>query len=335
MFPEGTVRDPDRGFDIAFLVVNHNMGPLVEQCLQNLRPQLQEAGLRYEVLVGDNSRNPEFALTPDRCAAHPHTRHVACPLGGWIPVLNALIPLTRARHVCVLHPDVSFETDSIRRCIAHLDEHPEAGVVAPNSFRPDGSPSVVRLTGPSTGSELKRFLNFLLYFPLRSRPFHERPLWDHARDTEAASVLSFCYFVRGDLLRSLVPFGGDQETYFGNDDVCYSARQRGFKVRYLAAPRITHFERKTPRELYASSEMDYKTSAVQGSAGMQADELRFVRRHCSRATYLAIRSFMAMEFSLSVLVAWLKNRCRVNGACHTYARLLRLALSGPPEPRRG
>jgi len=317
-----------RGTDVSFLLVNYNMRPLVEACVEGVIRQMCGSGLDYEILLGENSSDPEFALSAESFSGAPRVRfHKMENAGGWIPALNQLIPAARGRVICIFHPDVEFGADCVRRCVEYMDAHPEAGVVAPNPYRSDGGPSNARVSFPTVGSELKHLLNLLCRLTLRRAPFREFRSWDHGADAAVDSVLSFCYFCRAGLLREVAPIGAGLQSYFGNDYICMSARRKGRQVLYLAGPRIIHYERRAPRETFSGAGiMRYKTSPIIGGLGMQRDRLRFIRHFYSAPAAALIRALAVAEFAVHGAVAWLKGGCAATEASRAYWQIFRTVL---------
>jgi GT2 family glycosyltransferase len=324
------------GMDVSFLLVNYNMRPLVVECVAGVVRQMRGNGLAYEILVGENSSDPKFALTAESFpGAEPVRLHRMQNAGGWIPALNRLIPEARGRLICIMHPDIEFGEDCVRRCVEFMDAHPEAGVAAPNPYRSDGGPSNARVSFPAPLSELKRVLNLLCRLTLRRAPFREFRSWDHRADAPTDSVLSFCYFCRADLLREIGPIGGGLQSYYGNDYICMAARRSGRRVLYLAGPRIVHYERRTPLRAFSGDEvMRYTTSPILGGIGMERDRLRFIRHFYSPASAAGIRALAVAEIAVHASVAWIKSGGGRSEDFEAYGRMFWTALRDPAPTRK-
>jgi hypothetical protein len=226
-----------------------------------------------------------------------------------------------------MHPDIDFDPGCVRACVGYMDAHPEIGVLAPNPYWSYGDAVWVPLHFPTVGTQLRRFLNLLLYLTIRRRPLQEFRTWDHGGDVQVDSVLSLCYFCRGDLLRSLGEIRGGLENYYANDYICLMTQRAGGRIAYLAGPRIVHFERRTPRALFGTSEaMRYKLSSILGGPAVHQDRLRFVRCLCSRPAAFAIRVITLLEFSVHTAVAWVKGRGRVTDNCRAYWKICKITV---------
>jgi GT2 family glycosyltransferase len=321
----------EAGIAVSFLIVNYNMRPLVESCIAGVVRQMRESGLSYEILLGDNSSDPEFALTAGSLSGTPQVIfHKMEGAAGWIPALNRLIPEARGRLICIMHPDIEFGENCVRRCVEYMDAHPEAGVVAPNPYRSDDRPSNARVSFLTPLSEFKRILNVLCRLTLRRAPFREFRSWDHVADTAVDSVLSFCYFCRADLLREIGSIGGGLQSYYGNDYICMAAQRKGRRVLYLAGPRIVHYERRAPRAAFSGVEvMRYKTSPIIGGVGMERDRLRFIRHFYSPAAAAWIRALAVVGIAVEATVAWLKAGGATTEDTRAYWRICGIALRDP------
>jgi hypothetical protein len=316
---------------VSFLLVNYNMRPLVESCVEGVIRQMRESGLEYEILVGDNSSDPRFALTDASFSrARQVIFHKIEDTPGWIPALNRLIPEARGRLICIMHPDIEFAEGCVRRCVEYMDAHPEAGVVAPNPYRSDGLPYKVRMDFPTPLSELKQLLNLLCQLTLRCKPFSEFRSWNHTEDAAVESVQSNCYFCRRELLREMGPIGGGLQSYWGNDYICKAAQQKGWRAFYLAAPRILHYGPRTPQRIFSGVEaMRYKASGIIGEVGSERDRLRFIRHFYSPAAAACIRALAVLEFAVRAAVAWVKGGGAATEESRVYWRICGIALRDP------
>jgi hypothetical protein len=313
---------------VSFLLVNYNMRPLVESCVEGVIRQMRESGLAYEVLVGDNSRDPQFALTGESFSRAPQViLHKMEDATGWIPALNRLIPEARGRVICIMHPDIEFAEGCVRRCVEYLDAHPEAGVVAPNPYCSEDVPYKVCMSFPTPLSELKRMLNLLCQLTLRCKPFSEFRAWNHTEDAIVESVQSNCYFCRSELLREIGPIGAGLHSYWGNDYICKAAQQKGWRVFYLAGPRIIHHGPRTPQMVFSGvTAMRYKKSGIIGEVGSERDRLRFIRHFYSPASAACIRTLAVLEFAVRAAVAWVKGGCAATEESRVYWRICGIAL---------
>jgi GT2 family glycosyltransferase len=65
--------------------------------------------------------------------------------------------------------------------------------------------------------------------------------WDHLDERDVEAVSGCCLLIRADLLKSL---GGFDEGFFmyGEDlDLCWRARAKGYRVRYIPSAEIVHY----------------------------------------------------------------------------------------------
>ena len=132
----------------SFLLVNYNMGKLVSLCTDRIAVEMGQEN--YEIVVADNSTDPQFRLGPDSFAADPRIRLVFLDHNrGLVDAVNRITHLARGEYVFIMHPDVEFVpgcADTLRR---FLESTPHAGVASPNISSPDG-------TAPKCRSEERR-----------------------------------------------------------------------------------------------------------------------------------------------------------------------------------
>lgn len=314
--------------DVSFVVVNFNMRALMEEWLQHVTDAMARNGLAYEILVGDTSTDPAAALDDSVCHRWPNVcfQRVSGS-SGWVAALNALLPETSGRYVCIIHPDSFIEPGCVRQCVEYLEAHPEAGVVAPNPIKSDGAPARARLDFPTLAGETRRLLNLFSYLVCRRKPFAEERYWNRAHDARTDTVLSFCFFCRRDLLPRVLPIPQSLRSWYANDYICLGARRMGYRVMYLKSPRVIHYERRTPRHLYSESpEMEYKGSTIAGSPGMHRDRLEFVRYLHPAPTAMLFRVITAAEFALRLVAAFVAGGPERPSKVNAYARVLGIAL---------
>jgi len=315
--------------EVSFLITNYNMAPLVESCILHVVEHMAKTDISYEILLGDNSTNPDWTLSAEQCAKWPVvTFERIAHNPGWIGALNQLMKKATGAAVCIMHPDIEFGEDCVSMCLQYLKSHPQVGVVAPNPQLSDGRPATVRMTFPTVGSEGKRLLGLFTRLVLHKKLFREFSPWDHRNDTCLDTVLSFCFFCRRELLRDIGRINAGLRSYYGNDYICMEARKRGNAVMILSRPTITHYERHTPRSKYATDErMNYKSSPIAGGPHMHKDRLRFIHHFYPLPTEIAIRLVMLVEFSLHAGVAFIKGRGRITETCRAHLAVCRLVVT--------
>ena len=147
--------------DLSAVLVSWNVRDLTLRCIQSLK----DDGIT-DIVVVDNDSSDGSA---DAIAQHhPDVRLVRLTENiGFGPGVNRAVARTSTSFVLVTTPDVYVDEGSTQALQAILDEHPDAGFVAPRIDTPDGKlyPSVRRLPGlvdaaAHTRSPVRRALSF-------------------------------------------------------------------------------------------------------------------------------------------------------------------------------
>jgi GT2 family glycosyltransferase len=297
--------------EYSFLVVNFNMAGLVLQLIQNLRDQAGPSGTVFEIIIADNSIDPEMRLDSQALPADVRTRlvFVEPSRGGFVAALNQIIPLARGRWVMIMHPDVELRAGCLSALSTFLQANPKAGVLGPDLFYPDGTPNKIRLRSPTTATEARRFLNQLTHIVTRRKLTRtDEILWDRRDDVSTDTVMSVCMLIRREALQAI---GGAIDSrlvsYYANDYLCHRIRALGWTCHYTRSAQVIHFERFAPRGTYSESkEMAYKRSTVAANPRMRLDYFSFLSLCYPRAARIGLRAIALAEDSVQ-LVAQLKH----------------------------
>ncbi|MFM9943959.1 MAG: glycosyltransferase family 2 protein, partial [Bacteroidia bacterium] len=111
---------------LSVIIVNYNVKYFLEQCLRAVQKAMR--GIDGEVWVVDNnSVDGSMEMVTQkfdwvkRIANHENT--------GFSKANNQAIKVSNGEYVLLLNPDTVVEEDSFLKCIAFMDNHPEAGAL--------------------------------------------------------------------------------------------------------------------------------------------------------------------------------------------------------------
>jgi GT2 family glycosyltransferase len=122
--------------DLSIVIVNWNTRDLLRDCLASLMPATE--GLAAEIVVVDNASTD--GSTAMMRTAFPSVRLIESPENvGFAAGNNIALRQVRGRHVLLLNSDTRVHGDVLRRAVAWLDAHPEAGAMGPTILNEDGS----------------------------------------------------------------------------------------------------------------------------------------------------------------------------------------------------
>ena len=121
---------------------------------------VMDSELSVDLFIADNS--PECDTASRIQSQWPDT--IVLPQEGNIGfgrANNAVLPHLTSRYHLLVNPDVSFPPDLIGRMVSWMDQHPEAAVLTPRVFFPDGTEQFLPKKQPTIryllGGKLERF----------------------------------------------------------------------------------------------------------------------------------------------------------------------------------
>lgn len=246
--PASPARPADRLAPVTVVVVNHNAGSLLIDCLESALAQASE------VIVVDNASDPErFEPLITTLAAHPRLQVIRSPENrGFAAGCNLGAELSTEPLLLFLNPDCVLSAGSLDRMCRAVQEHPRAGMAGGLLTNPDGGEqgggrravptpwrSFVRAFGLSRLSSRwpKLFNDFHL---------HRQPLPTIPIPVEAIS--GACMLVTREALHD---FGLMDEGYFlhcEDLDLCMRARAHGWEILFVPDAPIVHHKGGCSRE---------------------------------------------------------------------------------------
>jgi GT2 family glycosyltransferase len=267
--------------DISVVILTYDQPQLLPQCVASCVREINEAGLRGEIILIDNGSQDG---TPQRVAAHfPEVRLIRNERGASFAAGNNRgIRAGTGRLVMLLNDDAVLEQGALRVMVEALDSNPKMGAVGPKLLNPDGSTQHYY-----TNCRFPRFhslmLGWLELTPLLEKRAWSRDLLTHYRDQEISSETDWvggaCLLARRNDLEAVGLL--DESYYFGMEDIdlCYRLKQQGWKVVYLAEARVTH---------YASASLKKLRSIDRKIINLRA-LLVYEKKHTSFPRYLLFR----------------------------------------------
>lgn len=142
-----------------------------------------------------------------------------------------------ARYIFFFNNDLELiEEDFFTKMVSYMEQHPRAGMAAPQLLHPDGrlQPSVKLMQTPFNQCAEWLWLRSVVRRMNVGRP-HSGPL--RASDFVMASAL----LVRKEAIEDIGP--EDERFFLGYEDMdwCERAREKGWSVDYIPEARVTHW----------------------------------------------------------------------------------------------
>lgn len=240
-----TVSNADKGVarggrpDVTVVIVSYNTREVTLAAVQSIFDACGDVS--FEVIVVDNDSRDGSAEALR--AAFPSITVIASPVnGGYAYGLNRGFEISRGRLVLVLNPDTKMSPGALGRAVAHMDAHPEVGVLGARALYEDGRQqnTLFRLMRPI-------HLVYNIFVPAalmrRSAWFGDQRYASLSRaEIQDVDVVAGCFMLAP--RRVIEQVGGLDERFFmyGEEaEWCFRIRQAGYRVRYHPEVEVTHY----------------------------------------------------------------------------------------------
>ncbi len=226
---------------LSIVIVNYNVRYFLEQCLHSVEEAIK--GLETEVFVVDN--NSVDGSNEMVIAKFPWVKLIANKENtGFSKANNQAIRIAKGDYILLLNPDTLLEQDTLRKCVAFMDDHPDAGglgikmVDGKGKFLPESKRGL-----PTPDVAFYKIFGLSSLFP-KSKLFGKYHLsYLDNNQTHEVDILSGAFM----MLRkqTIEKVGSLDETFFmyGEDiDLSYRIIKGGFKNYYFPEARIIHYK---------------------------------------------------------------------------------------------
>jgi len=233
---------------VTVVIVNHNAGQLLVDCLESALTQASE------VVLVDNASHPDrFEPLIAGFESHPRLHVIrSAENRGFASGCNLGAELSTQPLLLFLNPDCAIGTGSLARLCAAIQHHPRAGMAGGLLTYPDGveqgggrravpTPwrSFVRAFGLARLS--RRWPKLFNDFHLHYQPLPQAPI-------PVEAISGACMLVKRDAIDD---FGLMDEGYFlhcEDLDLCMRARTHGWQILFVPDAPIVHHKGGCSRE---------------------------------------------------------------------------------------
>lgn len=230
-------------FPVAVLITHYHSLRELAECLHSLRELPNSSAL--EVIVADSEAEPQADAMVR--AAFPQASYLPYRHNvGYARLVNGGLTLSTAPYVLVLNADIRLEPGVLEAMVAHLEDNPDVGLVAPRLKGGDGEHqfSAFAYYRPWTIAHRRTFLGKTA--PGRSdlERFEMHREVDEAirqgTSMEADWVMGACMLARRTAIGQVGVLDEEYFMYFEDVDWCLRFWQAGWKVHYLPTVSCTH-----------------------------------------------------------------------------------------------
>lgn len=229
-------------FDINIVIVNYNMKPKIDRCLDSLYRDIDQSGLKANVVIVDNaSKDGSQDILPGK---YPKIKYLYQNENkGFGAGQNVGLSKYESKYHFVLNPDTYFfpEENTLRKMYDFMEKEPKVGMIGPKLVYPDGSLQY----------SCFRFQTFLQ--PLFSRTklglsgkgksYHDYLLmkdFDHEDKRPVDWIMGSAMFIRDTALKQVGMFDDRFFMYYEDSDLCRRFWEAGWSVYYVPEAKIEH-----------------------------------------------------------------------------------------------
>ncbi len=227
---------------LSVIIVNWNTCQLLDRCLTTLSCELDAQNLsgQSEVFVIDNASH-------DGSSSMVESKYSQCHLIknqeniGFARANNQALKLAQGQYVLLLNPDTEIYPGALGSLMNFLDNHPEAGVVAPQLINTDGTIQPSCRAFPSFLGLLLELIGFSRIAPPGSKARSYKMLdWGHDDERQVDQPQGACLLIRRELFNQIGLLDEGYFMLFEEVDWCYRAKQAGWQIWFTPQARILH-----------------------------------------------------------------------------------------------
>lgn len=226
---------------LSVVIVNYNVKYFIEQALLSVQKAI--INIDAEVFVVDNnSTDGSVDLIKRR---FPWVKLIVNTKNtGFSVANNQAINASAGEYVLLLNPDTVVEEDTLEKCLAFMDSHPDAGALGvkmldgKGRFLPESKRSL-----PTPAVSFFKIFGLSRLFP-RSKAFGRYHLGYLPEDeVHEVDVLPGAFMMmRREALDKVGMLDEDFFMYGEDIDLSYRIQQGGYKVYYFPETRIIHYK---------------------------------------------------------------------------------------------
>jgi hypothetical protein len=174
--------------------------------------------------------------------AHPDVLLIANEENlGYAAANNEGIEAAAGRHVLLLNPDIVVHEGALDALAAFLQEHRQAGAVAPRLILPDGSVQASCRSFPTPDVVLYEALGLSRMFP-NSRIFgkYRMTWWGYDAERAVDQPMASAFTIRGEALEDVGGMDEQFPIFFNDVDLCKRLWDGGWEIWFTPEAGMDH-----------------------------------------------------------------------------------------------
>lgn len=226
--------------NFSFNIVTYNSLEPLRDCLRSLVASL-DSDIQYEITIIDNGSTDQVV---DYIEKEFQTIHIIKNSDnlGYTKAMNQGLRISSGDYLIQLNPDVFVNDGTFQTLKSWMDDHPEVGICIPKVLNQDGSFQKQCRRG------FARPLEVFAYFLKLDRLFpNNKKLGNYVKTylpedeiAEVDSVSGSCMMIRKEVIQEIGYLDERFFAYQEDTDICFRAKNAGWKVYYLPIASVIH-----------------------------------------------------------------------------------------------
>lgn len=226
---------------LSIIIVNYNVEHFLEQCIKSVLKAIPNIAAEIFV-VDNNSSDGSVEMVKQK---FPQINLIANNDNpGFSKANNQAIKISQGEYVLLLNPDTVVEEDTFEKCIAFMDEHPQAGGLGVKMIDGNGVFLPESKRGlPTPAVSFYKIFGLSRIFP-KSKKFARYHLGClKENEINEIDVLSGAFMWMRKATLDKVGLLDEAFFMYGEDiDLSYRIQQGGYKNYYFPKAKIIHYK---------------------------------------------------------------------------------------------
>jgi GT2 family glycosyltransferase len=276
--------------DLSIIIVNWNVKPLLERCLQSIFQETSD--ISYEVFVVDNaSADGGVEMIKERFSKR--VKLIANKENlGFAKACNQAIAQSQGKYILLLNPDTEITDNALTKAVNFMRTHSRCGILGVRLLGVDDEfqPSVRRF--PTFGSQFLILLKLHWIFP-RVRPLNKYFVqdFDYSKTQEIDQVMGAFLMTRRRVIDEVGPLDENFFVWFEEVDFCRRVKQAGWKVYYTPEVEIIHYGSQSFKQVLPFKKQKMYNNSM----------LYYFQKHHSKTAWRILRFFYPPSLFLASL----------------------------------
>jgi len=271
--------------ELSIVIVNFNNKDLLYNCLSSIFKATKN--LSFEVIVADNNsqdNSPEMVTKE-----FPQVRLFCNKINlGFSKANNQGIEKARGKNILLLNSDTIVLEDSLNKMVNFLNERRDVAIVGCQMQTKEGRPYRSCFKFPNLAEQLISRNFFKKFFDI-SRFSLNYPDWNSGKIKEVDWLSGAALMIKKEVLEQIGMLDESLFIYFEDVDLCYRAKEAGFKICYLPQAGIIHIGQSTTQLNRERFEIEWHRS-----------RLIYFKKHDSYLVFLVIKTLMLCGCLLNI-----------------------------------